>query len=91
MLGHLVEGSYGAVVLVKNEEGKREAGEDEMKGRGARGHHVARLPLAQSGLGAVPDDEYTFPGSHPHACASQDRMHDRTRASVSREVRAKRA
>ena len=90
-MDHLVGGSYGAVVWVKNEEGKQEAGEDGMKGRGVRGHHVARLPLAQSGLGAVPDDEYTFPGSHPHAYALRDRMRDTTRASVSREVRVRKA
>lgn len=90
-MGHLVGGSYGAVVWVKNEEGKREAGEDGMKGRGVRGHLVARPPLAQSGLGAVPDDECTFPGSHPHAHASRDRMHGTSQASVSREVRVRKA
>jgi len=56
-----------------------------------RDHHVARPPLAQSGLGAVPVDEDTFQGSHPHACASQDRMDDTNRACVSWEVQERKA
>lgn len=90
-MGHLVGGSCGVVVWAKNEEMKGEAGEDGMKKRGVKGHHVAHPPLVQSGWGAVPDDEYTFRGSHPRACASQDRMHDTTRASVSWEVRVRKA
>jgi hypothetical protein len=62
---------------------------DGMMGPGVRGHHVAHPPLAQSGLGVVPDDEQTFQGSHPRAYASQDRMHHTTQASVSREERAR--
>ncbi len=55
------------------------------------GHHVVRPPQAQNGSRAVPDDEWTFRGSHPCAYASQDRMHHATRASVSREERARKA
>jgi hypothetical protein len=63
----------------------------EEDGRGVRGHHVAHPPLVQSGLAVVPDDEYTFRGSRPRACASRDRMHDTTRAFVSQEARGRRA
>ena len=56
---------------------------------GVKGHHVVRPPLVQSGLEVVPDDEYTFRDSRPRACASQDRMGDRSRAFALQEVQGK--
>ena len=74
-----------------NEVARGEGGEDGMTEPEVRGHHVVRPPQAQSGLEVVPDDEYTFRGSRPRACASQDRKYHATRTSVSREERARKA
>jgi hypothetical protein len=64
-------------MLARRNAGRRicDCGGGRDSGTRVWGHHVARPPQAQSGLGVVPDDEYTFQGSHPHAYASQDRVH----------------
>ncbi len=72
-----------------NAETTGEGGEHGMMKWGVRGHHVVHPPQALTGLEVVPDDEYTFRDSRPRACASQDRMGDRTRAFASQEVQGK--